>query len=272
MTAVFTNNKENEQFGQKLAINQDGSRVVVFPIYLKKTYRTYTREDNWKKEADLVLKQYDDSSSAAMDASGTTLVIGALERNYKCEGVIPATMVASCVSNYNDNSERDEMGAALVYRFDTNAAKWDLEAALTSETPIADANLGQHVAISPDGQYIVANQVKVPACMGVFSNFGACQAAVNNATGNLGGLHVFRKTSSSWAQSNFIGEFKEGADAHQFAEGPLYINSSHLLIPSLSGGSADCTGFIPNIEASDATCEVNPTSPATKGMIYQYKF
>jgi 6-phosphogluconolactonase (cycloisomerase 2 family) len=272
LTAVFTNNTDNEQFGQKLVINQDGSRVVVGPNNQHNTYRTYTREDNWEKEADLALVAVDTSTSIAMDASGTTLVIGTIQRIYKCEGVIPASRIDACVSNYTDNAGRDEMGAAQVYRFDTNTATWGLEAALTSETPIADANLGGHVAISPDGQYIVASQVKVPACMGVFSNFGACQAAVSNATGDLGGLHVFRKTSSLWAQSNFIGEFQRGDTADIFAEGPLYINSSRLLIPSLSGGSADCTGFIPNIEASDASCEVNPMTTETKGMIYQYTF
>lgn len=273
LAAIFTNNTLVENFGSKLVINQDGSRVVVGSYYHTITYRTYTREDNnWTKKGDLILDELNASDSIAMDASGTTLVIGTPEGNYTCEGVIPASRVAECVSDHIKNLARDQMGAALVYRFNTNTDQWDLEAALTSETPIVDANLGEHVAISPDGQYIVASQAKVPACMGVFSNFGACQAAVSNATGELGGLHVFRKTSSLWAQSNFIGEFKGGDTAHTFAERPLYINSSRLLIPSLSDGSADCTGFIPDLEASDASCKVNPTTVETKGMIYMYKF
>ena len=124
----------------------------------------------------------------ALNANGRTLAVGSRFEDSNAVGVD---------GNQADNSAAD---AGAVYVFVLNVGTWQQQAYLkTSNTDIDDL-FGSAVALSADGNYLLAGAVGE---RGLSAGLDGVQTD-NSGPANLGAAYLFRRSAGTWSQVRYI--------------------------------------------------------------------
>lgn len=209
-----SNSGSNDRFGNVLALNTDGTVLVVGAqgeasngtgvngngsgndsaaragaVYI---YR-FDQRNGWKEQAYIKSSNSggDDlfGSSVSIDAKGEVLAVGARGEDSNLKGVYPTTEIM--------NNQATDSGAVYLFRF--NGATWIEEAYLKASNSDTNDEYGNTVTLSADGTTLAIG------ARGESSNStGIDGIETDNSAINSGAVYLYRYNRSVWAKQAYI--------------------------------------------------------------------
>lgn len=235
-----------DQTGKRCAIANRGTNGRVY-VFVK-------NEKGWAVEkvlkASTGISAFNQTISVAFDADGTRLAIGVPNEEPSLPGqgavkvyvrsgniwTLEQVVVETTPANYTNIGKRVAFSSdgtrlfassgytgtasyqGAVYVFLRTGTTWAQEARLIASDPLANANLGGRIAVTPDGTRLVAS------CLDISVNTVAVKA-----------VYVFLRTGTSWAQEQKVVSADGDSAANFGADVAISSDGSRLAVSNNKG-------------------------------------
>ncbi|MFZ5439333.1 MAG: Ig-like domain-containing protein [Myxococcota bacterium] len=241
-----SNTDANDQFGESVALNGDGSVLAVgcseersattgingdqtdnSAIQSGAVYVFTRAGTSWSQQAYLKASnaEADDffGTTVALSHDGRTLAVAMADEDSAASGV---------GGNQTDNSKRS---AGAVYIFQSTGAAWSQEAYIKASNPDIDDYFGLSISLSADGNTLAVGAEGEDSVPG---------NQLDNSIDGAGAVYVFARSGGNWAQQAFLKASNAGTNDAFGRKIDLADDGNTLVVtaPSEDSGAAGVNG------------------------------